>query len=214
MATWVSVRAIGSRPSSRRGPGVTPTLYSELGRFRNSLLQNMREEAPVNKNPQAPNRGALRKSLRASPWMTNGKVWRTEFSALDYIRYVINDTRPHEIQARAGGVLAFNWSGTGGVSTKFFPISHLSEGGIAGRLGRRGGPSIFAAPAGHAELIGGKVFLRFVHHPGTKANNFVERAVDRTWRDTSPVMSAALKRAIEDDLLEMTMTTRSFATGA
>ena len=51
--SWVTIRAVGSNRASRSGPGVTPTLYNEMSLLRNSLLQNMIEEAPVNKNPQA-----------------------------------------------------------------------------------------------------------------------------------------------------------------
>lgn len=202
---FVTMRAIGSQPSSRRGPGVTPTLYTEMSLLRNSLLSNMREEAPVNKNPSAKNRGALRASLRASPWATDGRTWRTEFSALEYIKYVIHDTKPHRIEAKAGGVLAFNWNGQGGFSVTLPAISHLSSGGLAGALGHVGGISIFAAPAGHSELRGGMVFLRFVNHPGTKANNFVQRALDITMVAGVPGFTRRVQQAIEDDLLQLVM---------
>ena len=201
---WVTIRAIGTSPSSRRGPGVTPTLYAEMSLLRNSLLNAMREEAPVNKNPNAKNRGALRKSIKASPWMTNGVIWRTEFSALEYIKYVIHGTRPHKIQAKAGGVLAFNWAGPG-VSSGLPAISHLSSGGVAGALGRRGGSSIFRAPAGHVELRGDTMFLTFVNHPGTKANNFVERALTRTMVLGVPGFTRRVRQAIEDDLIQLVM---------
>lgn len=210
MAGWVTIRAIGSRPSSRRGPGVTPTLYTEMSLLRNSLVQNMREEAPVNKNPSAPNRGALRKSIKASPWMTNGTIWRTEFSALEYIKYVIGGTRAHVIQAKPGGVLAFSWSGAG-ASGALSPISHLSAGGLVATLGRRGGTSIFKVPAGYSELRGGQIFLRIVHHPGTQPNNFVQRAVQRTMVMGVPGFTKRVQQAIEDDLLELVMTTTRVA---
>src|SRR5579859_622227 len=160
---WVAVRAIGSPRGARRGPGVTPTLYAEMSLLRNTLLQNMREEAPVNKNPNAPNRGALRKSLRAGPWLTNGHIWRAEYSALDYIKFVIHDTRPHRITAKAGGVLAIQ--GPIGVSSGLKPLTYT---GVAGKLGRKGGPSIFSAPRGYAQLRGDVIFLSFVNHPGTR----------------------------------------------
>lgn len=211
--TWVYVRAIGSRPSSRRGPGVTPTLYNEMSLLRNSLVQNMREEAPVNKNPSAPNRGALRKSIKASPWMTNGTVWRTEFTALEYIRYVIGGTRPHRIEAKPGGVLAFSWSGHSGASSALHPISYLTaamagslSAPVAGMLGHRGGPSIFKAPAGYSILTGGLTFAHAVNHPGTQANNFVERAVRRTMVFGVPGFTKRVQQAIEDDLLQLVMT--------
>lgn len=197
------MRAIGSSRASRRGPGVTPTLYNEMSLLRNSLLQNMREEAPVNKSPNAKNRGALRASLRASPWMTNGAQWRTEFSALDYIRYVIHDTKPHRIEAKAGGVLAFSWSGRSGASGALSAISHLSSGGAAFTLGRRGGSALHSAPAGHVELRGGTIFLTFVNHPGTKANNFVQRAVERTMVAGVPGFTKRVQQAIEDDIIQL-----------
>jgi hypothetical protein len=200
---WVSMRAIGTQPASRRGPGVSPTLYTEMSLLRNTLLNAMREQAPVNKNPSAKNRGALRRSLRASPWLTDGIHWRSEFSALDYIKFVIHDTRPHIIHAKPGGVLAFNWSGRAGESVKLPAISHLSTGGNAGALGRRGGPSIFQAPAGHVQLQGDMVFLTIVHHPGTKANNFVERAVNATLVVGMPGFTRRVQQAMEDGLIQL-----------
>src|ERR1051326_4467981 len=130
---WVTVRAIGTPRIARRGGMVTPTLYAEMSLLRNTLLQNMREDAPVNKNPSAPNRGALRKSLRASPWLTNGHIWRTEFSALEYIKYVIHGTRPHRIEAKAGGVLAI--PGPIGVSSGLRPLTYSGLGGLPGQPG-------------------------------------------------------------------------------
>jgi hypothetical protein len=202
---WVTMRAIGSHPASRRGPGVTPTLYQEMSLLRNSLLNAMREEAPVNKNPNAPNRGALRKSIKASPWMTDGVHWRTEFTALEYILYVIHGTKPHRIEAKAGGVLVFQRGGGPGLSGTLAPISYSALGGAAGKLGRRGGASIFKVPAGYSVLKGGLTFARAVEHPGTQANNFVERAVDRTMRQGTPGLTMRVQRALDDDILQLVM---------
>jgi len=198
---WVAVRAIGTPRGARRGPGVTPTLYAEMSLLRNTLLQNMREEAPVNKNPSAKNRGALRNSLRAGPWLTNGRIWRTEFSALEYIKYVIHDTKPHRIEAKPGKVLAI--SGPIGVSSSLKPLTYSSLGGIAGKLGRKGGPSIMAAPRGYSQLRGDVTFLMFVNHPGTKANDFVSRAYKKTMATNLPGFSRSLKSAIEGDLISL-----------
>jgi hypothetical protein len=199
--SWVTMRAIGSSRAARSGPGVTPSLYAEMSLLRNTLLQNMREEAPVNKNPQAPNRGALRASLRAGPWETDGIHWRSVFTAADYIKYVIKDTRPHLIQAKAGGVLAFSWSGAG-VSGSLPAISHVSAG-IAGALGRRGGPALHSAPAGHIQLRGSTMFMTFVHHPGTKANDFVTRAVEKTMVAGMPGFTRRVQSAIESELIQL-----------
>jgi hypothetical protein len=201
--SWVTIRAVGSNRASRSGPGVTPTLYNEMSLLRNSLLQNMREEAPVNKNPDAKNRGALRRSLRAGPWQTDGVHWRSVFTALDYIKFVIHDTAPHRIEAKPGGVLAFSWSGRSGESGALAAVSHLSSGGLVGSLGRRGGPSLMRAPAGHTELRGGMLFLTFVNHPGTKANNFVERAVRRTMVAGMPGFTRRVSQAITDDIIQL-----------
>lgn len=207
---WITIRAIGSSPSSRRGPGVTPTLYTQMSLLRNSLLNAMREEAPVNKNPTAKNRGALRNSIRASPWMTNGTIWRTEFSALEYVKYVLHGTKAHRIDAKPGGVLAFQWDVRPGFSASasswLKPISYAGLGGAVGMLGRRGGPSIFAAPNIYAkELGGGTVFVRSVQHPGTAANDFAARAVERTFVAGTPGLTKAVQQAIDDDLLELVM---------
>lgn len=206
-ASWVQMRAIGTPRSERGGLGVTPQLYEEMSLIRNTLLENMREEAPVNKNPNAPNRGALRKSIKASPWVTNGSIWRTDFSALDYIQYVIHGTKPHEIRPRKpGGVLAIR--GPIGVSSSLPAISHLSSGGKPMTLGRRGGPSIFSAPPGHPELRGDTIFLNVVHHPGTQANNFVERAMLKTFVETMPGFTERVKQAIEDEVIQFTIVRR------
>ena len=122
--SWVAVRAIGSNPSSRRGPGVTPTLFAEMSLLRNSLLVAMREEAPVNKNPQAKNRGALRASLRARPWVTDGVHWRSVFSAAEHISYVLHGTRPHRIEAKPGGVLAFTGPAPASLSWPAGALAH------------------------------------------------------------------------------------------
>jgi hypothetical protein len=203
--SWVAVRAIGSNPSSRRGPGVTPTLYAEMSLLRNSLLNAMREEAPVNKNPQAKNRGALRKSIKASPWITDGVHWVTEFSALDYVNYVIHGTKPHRIEAKAGGVLVFQWNGQPGLSGSLAAISHTSTGGAPGTLGRRGGPSIFKVPAGHDVLKGGLTFAHAVNHPGTQANDFVTRAVERTMEAGIPGFTKRVQQAMDDDIVQLVM---------
>jgi hypothetical protein len=208
--SWVTMRAVGTPRSARRGPGVTPTLYNEMSLLRNSLLNAMREEAPVNKNPQAKNRGALRASLRAGPWQTDGVHWRSVFTANEYIKYVLKGTRPHRIEAKAGGVLAFSWSGpllgpggTAGFSGTLRAISYSGLGGAAGMLGRRGGPSISAVPAGYSPLKGGLTFARAVNHPGTRANNFVARAVARTLVVGTPGFTRRVKQAIEDDLIQL-----------
>ncbi|MFI5281749.1 MAG: hypothetical protein ACHQ0J_01300 [Candidatus Dormibacterales bacterium] len=201
--SWVTMRAVGTSRAARRGPGVTPTLYAEMSLLRNSLLNAMREEAPVNKNPQAKNRGALRASLRAGPWETDGVHWRSVFTAAEYIKYVIKDTKPHRISAKPGGVLAFNWSGIGGLSANFMGVSHQSTGGAFGRLGRRGGPALHSAPAGIVSLKGGMFFLRFVKHPGTKANNFVERALARTLVAGIPGFTQRVQQAMDDDIIQL-----------
>jgi hypothetical protein len=203
------MRAVGSSRSSRRGPGVTPTLYAEIALLRNSLLNAMREEAPVNKNPNAPNRGALRASLRAGPLETDGEHWRSVFTAAEHIRYVINATRPHRIEAKAGGVLAFTWSGplvpggTAGFSGTLRAISYSGLGGVAGMLGRRGGASLAKVPAGYSPLKGGLTFAHAVNHPGTRANDFVSRAVARTLVVGVPGFTQRVQQAIADDIIQL-----------
>ena len=199
---WVTVRAVRSTRSTRGAiGGVSVQLFHEMQLLTNSLTQNLREEAPVNKSPNAKNRGALRASIRAS-LQTNGSQWRISFSANDYVKYVINKTRPHRITAKPGHVLAFNWNGQRGVSRRLAPISHSGLGLSAGSLGRRGGPSILRAPAGHAALKGGMVFVHFVKHPGTKANDFVSRAVDKTMQVGTPGFTARVQAAIANDILD------------
>lgn len=196
----VAMRAVNRR--SARGLGVTPTLFAQMALFRNTLLQNMREEAPVNKNPQAKNRGALRKSLRAET-LTDGRRFVFRYSALEYVKFVIHGTRPHRIEAKPGGVLAI--PGPIGVSSGLPPISYLSRGGAPGKLGRKGGPSIFRAPGGYAALRGGVVFLAFVNHPGTQPNNFAQRAYEKTLAANLPSFTKSLREAIAADLISAAM---------
>jgi hypothetical protein len=177
--------------------------------LRASLLNAMREEAPVNKNPNAKNRGALRASLRAGPWETDGVHWRSVFTAAEHVLYVINDTKAHRIEAKAGGVLAFQWSGpllpggTAGFSGTLKAISYSGRGGAAGMLGRRGGASIASVPAGYSPLKGGLTFAHAVNHPGTRANNFVQRAVARTFAVGTPGFTKRVQQAIADDILQL-----------
>lgn len=223
--SWVAMRAIGSSRSSRGGPGVAPRLYTEMTLLRNSLLTAMREEAPVNKSPNAKNRGALRASLRAGPLETDGTHWRVSFTAADYIKYVIHDTKPHRIEPKQpGGVLAFQWSGAGGSSSSMPSLSFRDTAGLlrtirgnvgamvtgqgavntgSGRLGIRGGSSIFEAPRAHSELRGGTIFLTFVNHPGTTANDFVSRAVARTMQAGTPGFTKRIQQAINDEILQL-----------
>ena len=198
------MRAVGTPRSARRGPGVTPTLYAEMSLLRNSLLNAMREEAPVNKNPNAKNHGALRASLRAGPWETDGVHWRSVFSADEHIKYVLRGTKAHVIAAKPGGVLAFTSSGPG-VSGGLQAISYLSAGGVPGRLGRRGGPSIAAAPDIYAKELGGggTVFVTAVNHPGTAANDFVSRAVARSLVIGTPGLTKRVRQAMVDDIIQL-----------
>src|SRR5258708_5606942 len=198
------MRAVGTARSARRGPGVTPTLYAEMSLLRNSLLNAMREEAPVNKDPNAKNRGALRASLRAGPWETDGTHWRSVFSAAEHIRYVLHGTRPHRIEAKPGGALAFTWSGPG-VSAGLPALSHIGAGGIVGTLGRRGGTSLVAAPPMSVKALadGSLVLVQAVNHPGTQANDFVSRAVVRTLVVGTPGFTKRVRQALADDVLQL-----------
>lgn len=202
MAVWFRVSSIGSSRGSRGAAGgVAPAMFHEMNLLLNSFVQNLREEAPVNKSPNAKNRGALRKSIRGE-LQTNGSQWRIVFKANDYVKYVVNKTRPHEIRPkRPGGVLVFSWNGQVGLSASLPPISHAGLGGVAGPLGRRGGPSILRAPAARTELRAGKVFLQVVHHPGTEANDFVARAYDKTMRAGTPGFTKRIQEAIASDIL-------------
>lgn len=163
----------------------------------------MREEAPVNKNPNAKNRGALRASLRAGPLETDGEHWRAVYTAAEHIRYVLNATRPHRIEAKAGGVLVFQANGQPGLSGSLAAISYSGLGLAAGRLGRRGGASIAKVQAGYSPLKGGLTFARAVQHPGTKANDFVTRAVTRTLVAGVPGFTQRVQQAIADDIIQL-----------
>lgn len=100
------------------------------------LLANMRAEAPERS-------GRLRASLRQvdSP----GAV-AVGTQGVEYVKFVLEGTRPHEIRPKAGGVLSFQVGGT-------------------------------------------RVFATVVHHPGTKADDFMKRAADKTMRESLALLN-------------------------
>lgn len=84
-------------------PGSTSSLstYAILLEFCQKLNRRLKMECPVNKNPHARNRGALRESLEVRP-MSMGEDVAIGFYGLDYIEWVLSGTHPHEIKPTGG----------------------------------------------------------------------------------------------------------------
>jgi hypothetical protein len=89
-------------------PGSTSSLstYAILLSFCQKLNRRMRMECPVNKNPHAKNRGALRESLEVRPLAVGEGDTAIGFYALDYVEWVLSGTHPHVIEPRSGSVPA------------------------------------------------------------------------------------------------------------
>lgn len=87
-------------------------LYEGLGRLANEVeevvLYTLRDEAPVYSGPD-PRRagGGLRDSITSKQRAHYGGGITLEFTAVDYAKYVIYDTRPHEIWPVQAKCLAF-----------------------------------------------------------------------------------------------------------
>lgn len=60
------------------------------------------------------------------------------------------------------------------VAARKYYARYVIQGTPPHRIPREGGGKILQFPRGNAE-----VFARWVHHPGTTANNFMERALER-----------------------------------
>lgn len=77
--------------------------------FGKKFLKLQKQMCPVNKNPRAPSRGALKKSLNMVTFGQEGEGQYTVlYEGLDYIEPLIYGSRPHKIVA-SGKALAFFW---------------------------------------------------------------------------------------------------------
>lgn len=77
--------------------------------FKDSLVRAMKEEAPINKDPAATSRGGLRTSIQGRVVGNQEDGYAIEFTANDYVQYVLNGTRPHIIRPVNKKALAFQW---------------------------------------------------------------------------------------------------------
>jgi hypothetical protein len=160
----------------------------------------MKEFVPVNKNPRAKERGALRASMvMVILGESDGAV--ATWAALDYVFAVIDGAKPHAIYPKAGKALSFEWDAS---QSSHGPFSHSLGTPVpsAPRISARGLPAGFtfsaagaaaraaatprnqlylhnqAGKATKVSRVAGKVAFAHVNHPGNKANDFIQLALD------------------------------------
>lgn len=149
-------------------------IYEGLGRLGQEadgvLLQALQDEAPVGQDQG----GRLRDSIRSRQSAHYSGGLSFEYLAIDYARYVIGGTRPHDIYPRAAKAL--RWSGGGS-----YYVERLFGLGVG-------------------EVGGGDVFAKHAFHPGTLPNPFHERAWERSRADVQDIM-ARTGRELAGDLV-------------
>ena len=129
--------------------------------------------APVSTaDPSAPSRkpGALRKSVSFRQEPSDGRMWVVIYSDVPYAKYVVGGTKPHLITPHnrpRGGWIGSSNPGSG-------PGSHVLH---------------WIGP-------GGEVFTPIVHHPGTKPNDFPERAIS----PMRPLIASRFAEAVQEVL--------------
>lgn len=146
-----------------------PSFHDVIGRFAKAdkaLLENKRkvvivlgrrwvaiarEEAPIGKT------GKFRKSIAFRSFVKGKTVGFTSSSARPLGKWIIGGTKPHKIFPRVKGALYFFWGKVGA-----FTVVPKGGGKMTG-------------------MSGGKFWIGkgYVNHPGTKPNNYVERAYTR-----------------------------------
>ena len=141
------------------------------------LMENAaKKEAPVNKGGGG---GNLRKTIHAS--MVNRLRGMVEVLA-PYGMYVETGTKAHIIRPRTKQALAFEWG----------------QGGY--QAAQAGGKVVFVKPgltrAGRVKYHG-SVVMKEVHHPGTRANPFLQRAADRSRAQIQGFFDAAMKKVLD-----------------
>lgn len=114
-------------------------------------MQNIIKERQ--KSPQ--HAGGLASSVQTSVGSASATIQPTKA----YAQFVDQPTRPHVIEARPGGVLAF-------------PHFLSRVGNIGGR-----GRSVFKF--GGKEAVSSLVFVQRVHHPGTRGMHFIQGTAER-----------------------------------
>lgn len=181
------------------GGAVTTDEAAAADKFAKVLYANFKAFCPVNKNPHAKNRGALKASIVRTKVRTPLSV-AYEFSALDYIWPVIDGSRPHRIPKIGGApFVAFPWDvtmpGHGPFSLHEFgsPIPRAPKLRMQKRTFKFGsygaaarGASDFPRSEFHHNRPPGEgtgvratmAVFPYVNHPGTKPNDFVEKALE------------------------------------
>lgn len=137
------------------------------------IERNVKTEAPVNKGGGG---GNLRQSIRTE---LLGPFKGSVTAYAGYAGYVEGGTRPHVIRPLTKQALSFPWS----------------RGGF--QAGQSGGKAVFVKPgltkAGRIKYHGNVVFSE-VHHPGTKANPFFQRGIDKTLSEIVTYFEEAMAR--------------------
>jgi len=112
-----------------------PRVYQdEARRLGKEMVEIARKEAPRKT-------GEYASKIRYQTFVSGSTVGFRIYAPEPLTTFIIEGTKPHQIRAKSGGVLAFEWD---------------------------------KGPQG-----AGMYFFRFVQHPGTKANPFPERSLDK-----------------------------------
>lgn len=129
--------------------------------------------APVSKaNSTGPKPGRLRESISERREPSAGAMMVVLYSTMPYAKYVIGGTRPHVIRAQA-----------------------RTRGGWTGPYTGLPGPGSHTLHWIGAD--GGDVFRMQVHHPGTKPDNFPERALMPLQAMFSELFARAVQEAMD-----------------
>lgn len=165
----------GLRAAMRKAPAVgLAEAAKALEKSALLLERNAKVEAPVNKGGGG---GSLRQSIRSG--MT-GRLSAFVGAFAAYAGFVETGTRPHVIRPRNKKALSFPWS----------------RGGF--QAAQRGGVGFVKAgltAAGRVKFHA-NVTLQEVHHPGTRPNAFMARAVARSKAKIGEFFKLALERAM------------------
>lgn len=149
-----------------------PPLRDIRGRFARAdkvLLEEKRKSARILgrrwveiAREEAPSKtGKFRESIRFRTFTTQKEVGFTTSSKQPLGTFITQGTKPHRIAPRIANALYFFWPKVGAFTV-------VPKGG--------GGPT---------GMVGGKFWIGkgYVNHPGTKPNNYIERAYTRWERD-------------------------------
>lgn len=153
------------RDMNKYSEAVQAKVQKEVSRATYAVEGGAKQNSPVRKS-------FLRNSIRAT---IKGKLSGQVAVGAKYGGYVHQGTRPHVILPRNKKMLA--WRTAVGMSIKTRRFVYASK---AGGVTQSKSKSVYS-------------FAQIVHHPGTKANPFLQKAVDKE----RPIYMLNLKQALQ-----------------